>query len=209
MPDLIVGWRLQQLVKLEALARMSCDAVVFLDSDMVMCRPVVEQDYWQDGRLRLLESGAHSFEDYAFGVSTQILVGGDLSAPARSYNYIHPTARFQPRTAVRLLAHLRATHKDWHRRMLREAFLSEYNLLGYAARELEGYEGYVRDPLSGEAWYYDVRRSEALQAELAACHQERGKRQFILIQSNMGVPASIYAARVEKLLNDLAELPQQ
>ncbi|MCS6854784.1 MAG: DUF6492 family protein [Elioraea sp.] len=199
------GWKLQQLIKLEALAALPYDVGVFLDSDLFLCGPVGPDAFvTPDGAVRLLETPARSYADFGFEVGRQIIIGGWLGAPAENYCYIHQAPRFLKRTGERLLAHLAAQRgPNWRRRLFHE-FLSEYNLLGWTVRALENYEGYVREPGGADDWTYNVFDPPDLEPQLAACRRERGARRFFLIQSNMQIPASTYRDTVLALLDELA-----
>jgi hypothetical protein len=206
---LVSGWKIQQILKLELVTQIPYDAVVFLDCDIVMCAPAGYDDYFSCGALRLLETRASSYEDYAFEISRQILVGGDLMIPANAFNYVHQAPRFLTRTAVRLKAHLQTLHRNWQRRFISEAFPSEYNLLGYAARELEAYRGYHVEATPPSQWVYNVKRREDLARQLALCREECGRRKFILVQSNLRMPESEYLPAVSAMLDEFAASPMR
>jgi hypothetical protein len=197
------GWKLQQIVKLYAAAKAESDAVVFLDSDIFLCGPVAAADYMADADLRLLETPAKLFEDYAFEVSCRILVGERLNAPADANLYIHQAPRFLRRTAMALLAHLEGTHQNWTARFYEQPFPSEYNLLGYAARVLEGYHGYRREMTPSEEWLYEVKERSQLAGALEACSREQGRRKFFLVQSNMQLPEHDYIPAARALIDTL------
>ncbi|WP_270937242.1 DUF6492 family protein [Falsiroseomonas oryzae] len=198
------GWKLQQVIKLEAICRLPHDAAVFLDSDLVLCGRMEAADFFADGRLRLLETPAASYEDFAFEIARQILVGAPLLEPARAFNYIHQAPRFLTRTGQALRRHLDSRHTDWRVRFFRESFPSEYDLLGWATRVLEGYVGYHVEDTPPESWVYNVKTMDALDAQLAECRAEGGHRKFILVQSNLRMPVAEYLPRVQALIEDLA-----
>jgi hypothetical protein len=198
------GWKLQQVVKLIAAAQAEAEAVVFLDSDIFLCGPVGPAAYFEAGRLRLLETPAETYEDLAFEVSRQLIVGGDLGERARAFNYIHQAPRFLRRTAATLLRHLEALDPRWPEKLFRQPFPSEYNLLGYAARELEQYRDYLVEPSPRAGWVYEVKHREDLEATFETCRQERGRRGFVLVQSNLRMEAASYASAAEALIAELA-----
>ena len=199
------GWKLQQIVKLEALANCETDAAVFLDSDIIFCGSVgVEQFIDAENNVRLLQTNAKNYEDFAFEVSRQILIGGNLLQPANAFNYIHQAPRFLKRTGITLKAHLEATHKNWYSNFFHQNFPSEYNLLGYAARELEGYIGYQVEKSDQGEWCYNVKSKSDLYPCLDLCKKELGNRKFLLIQSNLGIPLSEFFLQTDALLKSLA-----
>jgi hypothetical protein len=200
------GWKFQQISKLELITQIPYDVVVFLDSDLTLCGLMNRADYVANGRLRLLETRATSYEDYAFEISRQILIGGDLLMAADAFNYIHQAPRFLTRTAKRLKQRLEGTHRDWHRRFIAEAFPSEYNLLGYCARVLEEYDGYLVETRPPAEWMYDIKVHEDLRERLGLCRQEFGQRRFIRVQSNLSIPETEYLPVVANMIEEFAAL---
>ncbi|MBT2567572.1 hypothetical protein J7I84_13865 [Arthrobacter sp. ISL-85] len=49
------GWILQQILKLSASTKLNCDAVVVIDSDVVLVRPMPVETFIRDGVVRLYE----------------------------------------------------------------------------------------------------------------------------------------------------------
>lgn len=204
---IFTGWKLQQIVKIEALANLKTEVAAFLDSDMIFCAPVGQDEFIDsDDNVRLLETPAINYEDFAFEISRQILVGGNLLQPANAFNYIHQAPRFLKCTAATLKRHLEKKHKDWYSSFFRQSFPSEYSFLGYAARELEGYAGYRVEHSNQSEWCYNVKFKSDLQSCLNLCRQEAGKRKFLLIQSNLQMPISEFLPETEKLLISLSQL---
>lgn len=199
------GWKLQQVVKLAALAELPHATAVFLDSDILACAPLGRASFFTaDGRLRLLETPAETYEDFAFEFTRQLIVGRRPDEPAAAFNYIHQAPRFLRRTGARLKAHLATLAEPWYGGILDQILPSEYDLLGFVARELEAYAGYLREESAPAGWVYKVAQRQHLDAALDACRAERGRRGFLLIQSNMGIPAAEYGPRVLPLLEELA-----
>jgi hypothetical protein len=196
------GWKLQQIIKLAAAPRVAEEAIVFLDSDVFLCAPMPTAAYFSGSDLVLLETPAETYEDFAFEAYRQILVGGGFREPAACFNYIHTPPRFLRRTAARTLAHLEATHDNWPNAIISWTFPAEYNLLGWAARTLEAHAGYRHHLEPPSEWAYVVKDLAKLDAELATCRAEKGRRKFFLIQSNMR--DSSYIPRAQALIEELA-----
>jgi hypothetical protein len=196
------GWKVQQIIKLAAAARVAEDAIVFLDSDDFLCHPVAVEDYFAGDDLLLLETPAENYEDFVFEAYRQILVGGAFREKATCFTYIHTPPRFLRRTCARALAHLQTTHRNWERAIIDVSMPSEYNILGWTLRTLEQYHGYRHRPGPKEDWAYMVKDLHLLDAELDTCRAERGRRGFFLIQSNM--KDSSYIPRARALIEELA-----
>lgn len=196
---------MQQLIKIEALANLAHDVGVFLDSDVFLCGPVGPDEFLTDeGAVRLLETPAETYWDLGFEVGRQLVLGRPLAEKAEVFNYIHQAPRFLKRTARRLVDEISRHGPAWRQRLLREPFLSEYDLLGWTARVAEGYAGYAREPGPPERWTYNALSKDDIEPCLEACRRERGKRQFFLIQSTTGVPVAAYRDRVLALLAELS-----
>ncbi len=196
------GWKMQQIIKLAAAPRMAEDAIVFLDSDAFLCRPLASDDFFAGDDLLLLETAAETYEDLAYETDRQILVGGGFREPAACFNYIHTPPRFLRRTAARALAHLEATHGNWQSAIFSWAFPSEYNILGWTLRTLERHEGYRHHPAPREQWAYELKDLDRLDAMLETCRAEGGRRGCFLIQSAMRDLS--YLPRARALVEELA-----
>jgi hypothetical protein len=198
------GWKLQQVVKLEAARRAPAEAIVFLDSDVFLCAPTNADVFFAEHCLLLHESAAVLYEDYAFETARQIMISGNLSCTSVAYKYIHQSPRFLRRTASDLIEHLGSVHPNWIEKFFDTPMASEYNLLGWAVRTLNRYEGYHRETLPAEGWAYEVKRPGDLAGMIATCRQEQGARRFFLVQSNMGLEAANYIPMVTQMLDELA-----
>lgn len=104
---------------------------------------------------------------------------------------------------MRALAHLETTHRDWQNSFMTCPLPSEYNILGWTLRTLENGVGYCRHPDASDQWAYVVKDITQLDAAIATCREERGRRKFFTIQSNMG--DSVYLPRVQALIEELAQ----
>nr|WP_145544878.1 DUF6492 family protein [Variovorax boronicumulans] len=206
LPDPLNGWRLQQLLKIHFLKDCPCEAAVFMDSDIVLCRPTQTQDFFDGQALRMLETPARTLEDHAYDICTYLMLRTPLLEVRPLFNYIHQAPRFLRSTAQALVETLaRHNPRGWEGRFAEMAFPSEYALLGYAARQLQDYRGYSRMPGRAEDWVYRLYDADeaSLDALLAQCLTEQGRRGFMLIQSNMEMPAARYAGKVKALLDRL------
>ena len=198
------GWKLQQIVKLLAATRVPHEAFVILDSDEFLCGRVTAEDFFDGSKLILLEAPAATYQSLAYEAYRQVLVGGWFSDRAECFQYIHTPRRFLRRTAERLLAHLEATHRDWQREFIAAPLPSEYQLLGWCARTLEGRDGYRLRSDPPEQWAYYAMNETDIEPTLALCRAERGRRKFFVIQSNIGDFG--YIPRARALIEELAAL---
>jgi hypothetical protein len=103
-----------------------------------------------------------------------------------------------------MLDHLANTHTGdhWHTAFMLQALPSEYNMLGWVVRELEGYKGYRLVGGPPVDWAYQVKDLALLEKEIATCRAERGRRRYFRVQSNMR--DSSYIPRAQALIEELA-----
>ena len=195
----IRGWHAQQLAKIFALAASRYEAALFVDSDVLICRPLQARDFYIDGRLKLFRQRATNAEQMDFDISTHDLLKNPLHTVTEFFDYIFQPACFRRSTAIRLLEELvrqRGSESEWIRRFLKERRPSEYNLLGYAATVLEGGRNYGLVECSPADLHHAVRFPE----DLGRFDQEMRRmlaqpKQFALIQSTVGIdPEKIAAA---------------
>lgn len=205
------GWKIQQITKIEALATLPYEAVVFVDSDVVFCAPVAPDYYFHDGKLILLESPAQTYLHYAFEASRAILMQGGLGKgnTAESYNYNHHPVCFLSRTGRRLRDHLLGCHENWYQSFLNLELPAEFNLMGYTARVLEQYDGYHVDHSCVSRWNYRATEPQHFDDCLNACRTEGAARKFMWVQSNMRLPESQWKSHLTRLITDLAAVEQQ
>lgn len=187
---LIKGWYAQQLAKIFFLAQSRYDDVVFLDSDVFLCRPLDLNFFYQDGRLKLFRRRALNAESLDFDISTHEIMGNPLHEVTQLWDYIFHPACFRKSTAVALLEELeRRRRSTWVRRFLAERRPSEYNLLGYAASVLKSGEGYHLVECDPAELHHSIRFPEdrvRLAGEIARMQVE--PKPFALIQSTLKIP---------------------
>jgi hypothetical protein len=187
---LIKGWYAQQLAKIFFLADSHYDDVVFLDSDVFLCRPLEPNYFYHDGRLKLLRRRALNAESLDFDISTHDILVNPLHEITHLWDYVFHPACFKKSTALALLEEFkRRKRSTWVRRFLAERRPSEYNLLGYAATVLEFGEGYHLLECDPVDLHHSIRFPEdrvRLAEEIAQMQAE--PKQFALIQSTLKIP---------------------
>lgn len=203
---LIRGWHAQQLMKIFALAKCPYEAVVFMDSDVFICRPLSRDYFFVDGRLKLFRRDAVvNAECLDFDISTHDILGNPLHRVqvTELYDYIFSPTCFRRSSAVRLLAEFEARGRSkWVKRFLEQKRPSEYNLLGHAAMVLEGGAGYQLIECNPDDLHHSVRFPEDsahFDAEIELMRKQ--PKDFALIQSSLGLDIERIAAafaRVEE-----------
>jgi Family of unknown function (DUF6492) len=196
---LIRGWHAQQLMKIFALAKCPYEAVVFMDSDVFICRPLSRDYFFVDGRLKLFRRDAVvNAECLDFDISTHDILGNPLHRVqvTELYDYIFSPTCFRRSSAARLLAEFEARGRSkWVKRFLEQKRPSEYNLLGHAAMVLEGGAGYQLIECNPDDLHHSIRFPEDrahLDAEIERMRQQ--PKEFALIQSSLGLDIDRIAA---------------
>lgn len=185
------GWKIQQLLKLNYLPQIPTDSAIFLDSDIIPVRPITESDVYSDGKLLYLESLAENLEDILFDSTTHFFFKTALTARPIYFNYIHPAPRFKKRTGKTFQKLSNKCQTNWEDVFCRQGFPSEYDMLGYCMRDIEEYDGYQKHPLPISDLSYSIQFREDVQhlnETINTCVAERGKRGYLLVQSNLKIP---------------------
>jgi hypothetical protein len=187
---LIKGWHAQQLAKIFALGECRYEEAVFLDSDVFRCRPLDPSYFYVDGRLKLFRRRAVDAEAIDFDISTHDILGNPLYEITQLWNYIFHPACFKRATALILLEEFRRRKRvTWVRRFLAQNRPSEYNLLGYAATEIEAGAGYHLIECDPADLHHSIRFPEdraGLDEEIKQMRIE--PKHFALIQSTLKLP---------------------
>jgi hypothetical protein len=201
---MVKGWHAQQLAKIFALAECPYEDVVFLDSDVFVCRTLDPSYFYVDGKLKLFRQRALNAEAADFDVSTHEILGNPLNRiPVDNlYDYIYHPACFRKSTAQRLLQEFQDRgRKRWIRRFFAERRPSEYNLLGHSAMVLEEGAGYHLVECLPTDLHHSVRFPEDkqhFQAEIE--HMLRQPKHFALIQSTLHIEFSEIESAFDRLM---------
>lgn len=188
----IDGWRAQQLSKIYCLQGVSEDVGVFIDSDVFLCNNIRDDFFRKNKKTKLFYRPALNAEQLDFDISTHEILGHDLYSVqiCDLFDYVFQPACFNKRTAHVLMSKLCDIHgSHWQEIFLNERRPSEFNLLGYAARELEQLENYEAIVCSPEDLHGSLRYKEDeanLQAEIDRFMEF--PKDFFLIQSTLKIP---------------------
>lgn len=202
----IKGWYAQQLAKIFALASCRYEAAVFVDSDVLVCKPLSDDYFYVNGSLKLFRQRACNAEQLDFDIATHDILGNPLHTITELYDYIFSPCCFRKSSAVRLLEEFSrrglARRERWMRRFLREKRPSEYNLLGYAASVLEGLAGYHLMECDPEDLHHSIRYPEdRLRVKEEIERMRTQPKPFALVQSVLGVSVE----QISDALDQLAE----
>lgn len=156
------GWHAQQLRRLAMARQVEADALLSIDSDVVLVRPFDPADLWSDGRLRMFraDNGAH---DATPGHLAWLAHAGDIlglpQRPDPANDYISNMVAWRMDTARALLDHIEArSGKGWIRTVISSRDISECMIYGRFADEILGGSGHRPDPrsLSHVLWFKET-----------------------------------------------------
>jgi Family of unknown function (DUF6492) len=185
----VSGWFAQQLVKLASADITQAQNLLFIDSDIVLFRPLALQSLHTRGRLNLHQGPlqAHMTEHRRWLHIARELLGLAGRGP-ELHNYVGPVVAW--RRANLLLLHERIAALQsgpWMRTVLRQPTLSEYMLYGVFCTEVLGDAGGHRvaaSRLTRSVW--------TVQEDLAPEHIARGvldDHVALLVQSTIPISA--------------------
>ncbi len=201
--DLIKGWHAQQLMKLFALPDLKYEAAVFIDSDVLVCRPLTPDYFYVHDRLKLFRRRATNAEGFDFDIATHEIMGNPLQQVTELFDYIYSPSLFRRSTGAALFAELerRGRYKKFVKRFLAERRPSEYNLLGYVATQVEGGRDYEVIECEPDSLHHSIRFPEdraRFSEEIE--HMINQPKPFALIQSTVGIEPHRIAAAFDRLV---------
>lgn len=208
----VKGWYAQQLAKIFALAQCRYEAAVFVDSDVLVCRPLSSDYFYVNGSLKLFRQRASNAEQLDYDVATHDILGNPLHGITELYDYIFSPSCFRRSSAVSLLEEFKrrglARRERWIRRFLHEKRPSEFNLLGHAATVLERGAGYHLIECGPRDLHHSIRYPE--DRVLVTQEIERMRtdpKPFALIQSTAGVRVGQISEALDRLAEAHANPP--
>ncbi|OCW56165.1 DUF6492 family protein [Hoeflea olei] len=146
------GWHVQQLRRLAMARHVEADALLSIDSDVVMVRPFDPASMWDGNRLRLfrVDNGAQKTRlgHLAWLAHAGRLLGLPLR-PEPAHDYISTFIAWRTDSARALLDHIEAhTGRNWVRAVISSRDISECMIYGRFVDEVLGGAGHYPDPRS-------------------------------------------------------------
>lgn len=195
------GWILQQILKLSAATRLSCDAVVIIDSDVVLVRPMPVQTYIRNGAVRLYEMPGAVTEDlprHMQWTRTAHELLGIPWQPLTSFpDYIGGIVSWDPQVVRGCLTRIEeVSGSSWAGTVARRLHVSEFILYGTYARHFGTEHQYsFREPstLCHSYWSPTPLGEQEADAFVAAYSP---RNLAVHIQSNSRTPQQVIEAVV-------------
>ncbi len=135
----IRGWILQQILKLSAATQLVCDAVVIIDSDVVLIRPMDASTFVRGGAVRLYEKPDAVTADLdrhlTWTRTAYDLLGLPWSDEASFPDYVGGIVSWDPLLLAACLERVQAVSgADWATTVARRLHVSEFILYGTYVR---------------------------------------------------------------------------
>jgi hypothetical protein len=136
------GWVMQQLVKLQAAARIEADTLLLVDSDVLFVRPVTAQTFRQDGLLRFYRKDAGVTERLPRHLIWHDVARNLLGLPhaqAPLPDYVSAFNVWDRRTALALRDRIQqVTGRPWLDAVAAQLHISEFILYGVFVDDILG-----------------------------------------------------------------------
>ena len=136
----ISGWVTQQLIKLSASSLSDAELILFLDSDVLLFRPLSAERLRRGGRTDLhrapMRDDLHEHHGW-YRTAREVLGVGNASPPP--FNYIGQLITWNRSNLVRLHRHIsEVCGEPWQRALARRRNFAEYILYGVFCDEVLG-----------------------------------------------------------------------
>lgn len=173
---LVRGWIYQQLAKMQAVSGLKEDAVVLIDSDVLLMRSIQHDHVFDGDRVKLYHapdkpSGPASESDKWHDVASQA-----LGLPATGYtgaDYISGVIAWSPKVVRAMLLEIEeAGDTSWVKRLIGNFRISEYVIYGVFCSQCDGeHQQLVAPtlyPLSLSSWLFDLTDPEGVEQYINA-----------------------------------------
>lgn len=156
------GWHAQQLRRLAMARHVEADALLSIDSDVVLVRPFDPASLWRDGRLRMYRVDDGAFTSPVGHLAWLAHAGDLLGLPRQirpAHDYISNMVPWRGDTARALLDRLEAkSGTSWVRAVIASRDISECMIYGRFADEILMGEGHypTERSLSHVLWFRET-----------------------------------------------------
>lgn len=156
------GWHAQQLRRLAMARHVDADALLSIDSDVVLVRPFDPAALWSGGRIRMFraDDGArHATPGHLAWLAHAGAILGLPKRPDPAHDYISNMVPWRTDAARALLDHIeKHNNVSWIRAVISSRDISECMIYGRFVDEVLGGAGHFADErsLSHVLWFRDT-----------------------------------------------------
>lgn len=199
------GWILQQILKLSAATQLDCDAVVIIDSDVVLIRPLQASTFLRGGAVRLYEKPdavTADLERHLTWTRTAYdLLGLPWSGAASFPDYVGGIVSWDPRLVAACRDRIQAVSgSDWATTVACRLHFSEFILYGTYVRHFgtPAERSFSEDRTLCHSYWSPTPLSGEAVDSFAACYDSRDLA--VHVQSNSGTATEV----IDRLVSVLA-----
>lgn len=164
----MVGWHVQQLVKMQMAFVVKQEGLVLCDSDMFFVKPFDVGTLWTEKGFRLYRTADERDESQIPNLKFTTSAFRHLGMPSNSFparTYVDSFVTWQAATVRAMCEHIaRVSGLDWRAALGRDVFFSEYTLYGLYAERLAGDAGH--EPSSAHLCRTKWDKGDAMPLEL-------------------------------------------
>ena len=182
----IRGWMMQQIVKMAAAAQSDSEVVVFVDSDIVCCKPFNATTFYPDQKIRLLTKTLTA-EDKDHTLWQRLSERLLWITPQQKFpNYVGQLISWSPEVIKAMLARVeKNADKPWYKTLGRLLTVSEYTLYGNFAEHV--YSGDIQHQREAHPISLDLWLAEDLERLKNHSLTVTPNMVAVLVQSNLGL----------------------
>lgn len=192
---IVRGWIYQQLAKIEAVSRLSEEAIVLVDSDARFIRPISDANVFEGPAIRLHQmpgqpSGPAGESDKWHDAASQA-----LGLPLRGYtgaDYITNPVVWSPEVVRQMIARIESVHaRRWYDVLIRNFRFSECVLYGVFCDHVIGPQQDLVAPLDNQmchiSWHYDLSAESGVEDFVSSITD---RHVAVIVQSNLHLDPS-------------------
>ncbi len=142
----MLGWHIQQLVKMQMAFVVKQEGLALCDSDMFFVKPFDVGTLWSEKGFRLYRSDGELDESNITNPKFTISAFRQLGLPANGFparTYVDSFVTWRAATVRAMCEHIsKVSGRDWRAALGRDVFFSEYTLYGLYAERLAGDAGH-------------------------------------------------------------------
>lgn len=156
------GWHAQQIRRLAMARHVDADALLSIDSDVILVRPFDAGDLWHGDRLRFFRTDggvSADMKDHLAWLAHAGRLLGLPTMPAMAHDYILNFVAWRVDTARAMLDHIEdVSGKNWVRALISSRNISECMIYGRYVDEIRSGEGHFAssEPLCHVLWFRET-----------------------------------------------------
>ena len=165
----MVGWHVQQMVKLEMAFQVEAEGLLYCDSDVFFVRPFNVESLCQAGQFRFYRTEKRYDENTITNPKFSTVSARQLGMSGKPFpcpTYVENLVPWHRSTVKALCDHIaKNSGRDWRVTLGRDIFISEYTLYGLYVEYVMKDRSHLQvshEPLCKTIWHKGVVRNDTL-----------------------------------------------